>query len=130
MAAAMELRKGETNENAERKHSYKLDRPFRFETLLDGRLLTAGITEIDPPTPASNSSQSLRGITDGEGGVLWFLVDADGICQSAYQDRDHCCCEILYWLDVFYDIKLEIVDDKDIEPDTEARITTKNKQLN
>ena len=38
---------------------YKLDKPLLFKTLLDGRLLAVGITEIDPPASAPNSKQSL-----------------------------------------------------------------------
>jgi hypothetical protein len=48
----------------------------------------------------------------------------------AYQDRDHCCCEILYWLELFHDIKLEIVEDEDVEPETEPPLKTKKQHLN
>jgi hypothetical protein len=78
----------------------------------DGRLLAVGIYEKPGPTPVANASQSVKGLTDGNG-TMWFLVDDDGSINSAYQDIDTCCCNILYWLKTIHGLEFELIDYND-----------------
>ena len=91
---------------------FVLDYPQPMKSLLDGRLLAVGIYEKTGPTPASNASQSVKGLTDGNG-TMWFLVDDDGSINSAYQDLDACCCNILYWLKIIHGLEFELIDNND-----------------